>query len=169
VVLAKLAKLLPSGFFTRQTRVAPLDNPRRKAIHDAVLAHPGISFRGLVRLTGQAIGTTQHHLAVLAKYGLIAKRRQGMTLRFFENHGRHDKVWRELAALYDPRLKALHEWLGAQPELPQQIILDAMQKRHHWPRSTTQHRLSRLEQGGLVQLRLAGRRRYYLAKRLPHS
>jgi DNA-binding transcriptional ArsR family regulator len=164
VVLAKLAKLLPSGFFTRQTRAAPLDNPRRKAIHDAVLAHPGISFRGLVRLTGQAIGTTQHHLAVLGRSGLIAKRRHGFTLRFFENHGRHDNVWRELATLQDPHLGALHEWLCLQPELPQQIILDAMQRRHHWPRSTTQHRLSRLEQGGLVQLRVAGRRRYYLGK-----
>lgn len=126
----------------------PLAQPTRRLIHAIVLKHPGCSYRELMGLTGRADGTTRHHLEKLRAAGLVAAMRgQDGVVRYFENHGRYDKEWLGVAALRDPQLRHLCEWLTENPGSRLKDICKAM---HDWPRSTTRYRLSKLLDWGLI-------------------
>lgn len=138
----------------------PLDHPRRQALLDYVKNHPGATFREVVRANGLAAGTARHHLNVLSRGKLIVEHRHHGTLRLFENHGKFDTTWSDVVLLREPELKLVHDFVKASPELPQRRILDHFQEMG-WSRSTTQHRLGRLVEGGVLKVRLQGRWKFY--------
>ncbi|HUR60995.1 MAG TPA: helix-turn-helix domain-containing protein [Candidatus Thermoplasmatota archaeon] len=154
-----LTKFLGSFFFTK-LKGDPLEHPRRRRIFDYIKDHPGATFREVARGVEIATGTTRHHLTVLKRNGVIMERPHGSTTRFFENHGKFEATWNSVVLLREPALKQLHDWLLANPEVPQKDVLEAMAG-HGWSRSTTQHRLQRLVEGGMAELRLQGRLKIY--------
>jgi len=149
VGLGLLARLVATALFTRQREEELLDVPNRRLVHDAVVANPGIGFRELVRSTGLAIGTVRHHLTVLHRHGRIVEHVNGSSKAFFENHGKYDRDWQEVAVLRGRGLGALHEWIRLHPNASQKTMVEAMGARG-WTRRATQHRLGKLVGQGLV-------------------
>lgn len=159
-------KVLLAPFFTRLSKEEALEHPRRKQIFDYIQEHPGANFREVARNTGIAAGTVRHHLNVLGRAGQIVEHAHGSTVRLFENHGRFDHNWSDLVLLREPALARLHAWLKENPGAPQKAVLEAMEP-EGWSRSTTQHRLARLVDGGLATIRLQGRLKLYSAAERP--
>jgi predicted transcriptional regulator len=163
-LLAAIKFLLP--LFTRIPAAKALEHPRRKKLNQYITAHPGATFRELLRGTQIPAGTARHHLTIMRRSGIIFERRHRSTLRFYENHGKFEQSWVTVAVLREPQLQQLHDWIKANPNQAQMDILGAMND-EGWMRSTTQHRLKRLEREGLVTARPHGRRRLYEAHDLP--
>ncbi|HUR25286.1 MAG TPA: winged helix-turn-helix transcriptional regulator [Candidatus Thermoplasmatota archaeon] len=153
-------KFLLAPLFTRLSKEQALEHPRRKQIFEYIQLHPGANFREVARNTGIAAGTVRHHLNVLERAGQIVEHSHGSTVRLFENHGKFDHNWSDLVLLREPALGKLHDWLKAHPNSPQKAVLEAMEA-EQWSRSTTQHRLSRLVEGGIASIRLQGRLKMY--------
>ncbi|MHB1262263.1 MAG: winged helix-turn-helix transcriptional regulator [Thermoplasmatota archaeon] len=165
---AFLLKFLLAPFFTRLTKAEALEHPRRKAIFEHIQRNPGTSFRETARTVGIAAGTVRHHLNVLERAGMVVERPHGATVRFFEQKD-SDADWVSVVMLREPALKVLHDWLKQHPGSPQTGVLEAMEEQG-WSRSTTQHRLSRLVDSGLVAIKLQGRYKMYsVADRPPSS
>lgn len=160
--LAALVKLLVIPLFTRLSREKALEHPRRKAIFDYIHEHPGANFREVARNTGIAAGTVRHHLNVLRRSEVIVEHAHGSTVRLFENQLKFQQNWADLVLLREPSLGLLYDWLKANPGAPQKGVLEGMEA-HGWSRSTTQHRLARLVDGGLATIRLQGRLKIYTA------
>lgn len=139
-------------------------HPRRQAIYEYVQRNPGASFREVARNTGLASGTVRHHLTVLERAGGLVEHPHQGTVRLFENHGKFDDNWADVVLLREPALAQLHAWMQANPHCPQKDALEAME-RLGWSRSTTQHRLVRLAEGGLITIRLQGRLKIYSTTR----
>jgi len=152
-------KVVATALFTR-LKSDPLEHPRRRRIFEYIQAHPGATFREVARGAEIATGTTRHHLTILKRHGTIMEKPHGSTTRFFENHGKFEANWADVVLLREPPLKLLHDWLALHPEVPQKDVLEAMAV-HGWSRSTTQHRLQRLVEGGVADLRLQGRLKIY--------
>jgi predicted transcriptional regulator len=144
------------------SRPEPLQHPRRQLIFGYIQAHPGATFREVARGTAVATGTARHHLGVLKRRGLVMERPHRSTTRFFENHGLYDATWSCVVLLREAPLRELHSWLAANAGAPQKDVLEAMAGQG-WSRSTTQHRLQRLVEGGAVEVRLQGRLKIYWA------
>jgi predicted transcriptional regulator len=140
-----------------------LDHPNRAKLHAIILQDPGINFRQLARASGLAAGTARHHLTVLGRAGLVVEQGFGFTRRFFAPRAPSDAA---VVLLRESSLKQLHDWIKANPGAPQLQVLDAMAPLG-WSRSTTQHRLQRLVQGGALQLRCQGRFKRYWAGPAP--
>lgn len=145
---------------SKHGRKDPLNHPRRARILAYVEGSPGTTFRELCRATGIGASSLRHHLNVLLRAGRIVERNHGVTLRYFENHGKYDDTWREVAVLRDDHLRELHRWLCRNPEVPQKSVLAAMERRG-WSRTSAQHRLKRLVEEGLVAERPRGRLKFY--------
>lgn len=158
--IALIIKFLLAPLFTRLSKSQALEHPRRKAIYEYVAQYPGANFREVARGTGIATGTVRHHLTILERSGHLVERAHNGTVRLFENHGKFDHNWSDLVLLREPPLQAVHDWLKAHPQSPQKDILEALEQ-VGWSRSTTQHRLVRLVEGGLVSIRLQGRLKIY--------
>lgn len=160
VGLAFAVKLLLAPLFTRLTKQEALEHPKRQRIFTYVQEHPGANFREVARSTGIAAGTVRHHLTVLERAGHLVEHQHLGTVRLFENHGKFDRDWADVVLLREPPLAKLHQWITEHPNSAQKDALEAME-REGWSRSTTQHRLSRLVDGGLVAIRLQGRLKIY--------
>lgn len=134
-------------------------HPRREAICTVVGSRPGECFRSLARLTGMPPGTLAHHLRVLKREGLVQEMPLGARRIFFAAGG---PLPDEGAAtlMREAPLAALHGWLVREGPASQRKALDEMGRRG-WPRSTTQHRLERLQALGLVSIRRSGRYVFY--------
>lgn len=158
--LVIVLKWLVAPFFTRLSKDQALEHPRRKAIFEYVQLHPGANFREIARNTGIAAGTVRHHLNVLGRSDIIVEHQHGSTVRLFENQARFQQNWADLVLLREPPLGQLHAWLKEHPASPQKAVLEGMDA-HGWSRSTTQHRLARLVEGGLATIRLQGRLKIY--------
>jgi predicted transcriptional regulator len=139
-----------------------LEHPKRQKVYGYILVHPGATFREVVRETGYATGTTRHHLTILKRSNAIMEQKYLQTLRYFENHGRYTETWDTIALLREEPLALLHQWVMGNPMNNQKAILAAMAE-VGWSRSTAQHRLSRLVDGGLVSMRPQGRMNMYEA------
>ncbi|MES2155041.1 MAG: hypothetical protein V4510_07885 [bacterium] len=138
----------------------PLAHPRRASLHAFICEHPGASFREVCRSVRIPTGTTRHHLNVLKRAGLVIEYQHHSRMRFFENHGRYTETWRHTAVLRDPELANLRSWIEAHPGAPQKDVLNAMET-CGWSRSTTQHRLARLQNEGIIAVRFQGRYKTY--------
>jgi predicted transcriptional regulator len=148
--------------FSRELRPEDvLAHKARRRLYEAVQTHPGASYRTLMDVTGLSDGGTRHHLATLARVGLIAIQRHGGQVLYFENHGRYDTTWKNVAALRDPELRRLHEWIQAHPEASQLEIIRQASQAWGLPRSATRRRLRRLMEWGLIHARQVGRNKRY--------
>ncbi len=156
-------KFLVGALFTRLSPERALEHPRRRAIHGFVIDNPGTNFRDIVRETGVSSGTVRHHLTILERSGHLMERQFGGTVRFFENHGRYNATWSTVALLREPDLADLYNWLEAHPGSFQKDVLTGMEEQG-WSRSTTQHRVSRLVDGGAVSMKTQGRWKCYAVK-----
>jgi len=141
--------------------MTPEAEARRLRILDEVAKQPGVSFRGLVRATGMPSGCLRHHVYMLKKQGRLyevgtQEHRSGQDRRSFFLPTAKGRVERELLLYQAPQLRTVRDWVAQHPRSPQRAVLDAMQA-HGWPRSTSQHRLTRLVDAGLVKARREGR------------
>lgn len=158
--LAVVVKIVFATLFTRLSKQEALEHPKRKTIFTYVQQHPGANFREVARNTGIASGTVRHHLTVLERAGHLVEHQHQGTVRLFENHGKFDQNWADVVLLREPALNELNDWVKAHGPCPQKDILEGMEQLG-WSRSTTQHRLERLVEGGLVSIRLQGRLKIY--------
>ncbi len=155
LLLASLPKVL-AGLLTSLGGRQALKHPNRRALMRYIEAHPGTTFRELVRATGISTGTARHHVQILMRSGLIAQKEHRQTHRYFALANGADEAWEATVLLREPELRLLYEWLAQNPQSPQKAIL-AASSTWGWSRSTTQHRLRRLTDGGLVRIRVQGR------------
>ncbi|HEX2067028.1 MAG TPA: helix-turn-helix domain-containing protein [Candidatus Thermoplasmatota archaeon] len=139
----------------------PLAHPRRLTVYAYIRDHPGATFREVARQSGIATGTARHHLNVLKRHRVIVQHPHRGTLRFFASQGGHETTWRATVLLREPGLALLHGWLAERQATPQKEILVEMAGAQGWSRSTTQHRLQRLEAAGLLRTRMQGRWKLY--------
>lgn len=156
--IAWLLKPFLTPLFTRMTKEQAMDHPNRRKLYDAIQADPGIGFREVARRAGLAAGTARHHLNVLARHGLVQEERHRFTQRFFPASARLDPAAVARGVLLrEPQLARLHAVVAANAWITQSDLIGLMGREEGWTRSTTQHRLSRLVSGGLVQVRQQGR------------
>jgi predicted transcriptional regulator len=137
-----------------------LTHPRRRRIHEYVHENPGTTFRELSRATGLSAGNLRHHLSILTRTKVLVEHTHRSTVRIFPNHGRYDDNWRSVVFLREKPLADLHAFVKEHDGCSQSDILDHFQALG-WSRSTTQHRLLKLEGAGLVETRPRGRRKLY--------
>jgi predicted transcriptional regulator len=162
VAALAIIKFLVAPFFTRLSKEQALEHPRRRKVFEYIQQNPGANFREVARRTGIAAGTVRHHLNVLARSDIIVEHQHGSTVRLFENLSKFQANWADHVLLREPSLGELYDWLKANPGAPQKAVLEGMEPQG-WSRSTTQHRLSRLVEGGLATIRLQGRLKIYTA------
>ncbi len=155
--LAIVVKVL-AGLFTRISGEEALKHPKRQQLHQFIQENPGSNFRELLRGTEMAAGTARHHLTILRRAGLTTEERHKGTLRFFDGVQAN---WQAVVLLREPELRKLHGWIEANPGAMQRAILDHAVGQWGWSRSTTQHRLGRLVDGGLLDFAHVGRRKVY--------
>lgn len=161
-VLFKVAKAFVSALFTRHKEEGPLTNERRRRLYEHIASHPGIHFREALRGADVPAGSGRHHVTKLVLAGLVVERRHHNSVCLFPRDERfNDGSWQELAALRDPDLRRLHDWLKTNPSRPQNEIVAAFGQLHGWTRSTTQQRVRQLVRDGLVQFQQRGRYKIY--------
>lgn len=156
-------RFVVAAFITRKTDRDLLENPRRSAVYQYVVAHPGANFREVVRGSLIASGTARHHLTILKRHGLVMEKPHRATMRYFENHGKYNSTWDAVVLLRKPEFKLLYDYIQNRGQLVQKDILAGMEERFNWSRSTTQHRLAQLVQNGNLSIFLRGRRKEYSA------
>lgn len=152
-----------SALLTRLPPDKALENENRRKLYAYITANPGATFREVLRGTDMAAGTARHHLTVLARSKMIVEHGHRSTLRFFENHGKFDATWTSVVLLREDDLSKIYQWLTTHPNAFQRELLEHAESAWRWSRSTTQHRLARLIDGGLVEVSQAGRRKFYHA------
>lgn len=141
------------GLFTRVERHQLLDNPLRRRILAAVEEEPGIHFQRLVRATGAANGTLEHHLRKLVDAGLVvAVHGSGHTCHFAA--GQTDR--RAMAAAPVLRSQGARRILAAVQSHPGTSPAEIARQTALSPQSVHYH-LRRLESVGLIARRNVGR------------
>lgn len=143
----------------------PLGNERRRRLYDCIVGHPGIHTREALRRAGVPPGSGRYHVGMLVRAGLVLERRHHNSVCLFPNEPRFAASWHELAALREAEYRTLHDWILANPGRTQQEIVAAFAAAEGWGRSTTQMRLKRLCDDGLLDLRHFGRYKRYSTKR----
>jgi predicted transcriptional regulator len=138
----------------------PYEHPRRAAIAAYVLDNPGATFREVAGSQALAAGTCRHHLNILTRSKVLVERRHGAAVRFFENHGKYDQTWIQVVALREPGLDEVHAFIATHQRVSQKSILNHFEDLGR-SRSTTQHRLARLERHGTLTSRFQGRWKFY--------
>jgi predicted transcriptional regulator len=93
-------------------------NKNRQAIYETIIAHPGIKFHALERLTGMKEGTLKYHLVILSMKRRIVSVSIGSSMRYFENNGRYsDMEKKAFLHLQNPTTRRILEVLSASPEV----------------------------------------------------
>ncbi len=152
-----------AGLFTRTHGMSVLEHPNRRALFDYIDAHPGTTFRELLRATDMAAGTARHHLSVMLRCEVVVERAHGQTMRYFHPDQEHLGDWDAVVVLRQPDMDRIYRWLLDHPGVIQRTVLDAAES-WGWSRSTTQHRLKRLVDNDLAQVRDLGRSKAYRAR-----
>lgn len=115
------------------------------------MRHPRLTFKGVCRATGLAVGTASHHLATLRGHGQVVAFAHGNRIRFFPDG------WTPAAAAIEalrlqPVLRRVLDALGRERLFQKEVLARA-----GLPRSTTQHALGRLVRAGAVRVMAQGR------------
>lgn len=150
--------------FTRVHPTRAQENPRRKAIQEFIAEHPGAGFREVARGTGISTGVLRRHLEILKATGHVHDIRHGRSLRFFPGVCPSITNAREIILLREPALAQLYALVEQNPWLSQGEIVDQATREFAYSRATTQHRLARLINGGLLDVRKKGRFLLYATK-----
>jgi predicted transcriptional regulator len=85
--LAAGLALLAVALYRRLSAEATSNQAQRARILECVLARPGSSVTELARATGLHPTTVRYHLRLLQEFHAVALRRDGRTLRVFQNGG----------------------------------------------------------------------------------
>jgi DNA-binding MarR family transcriptional regulator len=128
-----------------------LENRQRLADH--VERHPGVHLRRLARDLGLAIGTTEHHLHLLVRHGVLERHDQGGHAAYFVAGACPDPERRLLCALRGDTPRRLLRALAADPDLG----TAALAARLGLSRSAVAHHLARLVAEGLLERLRVGR------------
>lgn len=139
-----------------------LEHPRRSLIYELIKAEPGLNFRALARRAGIAPGTVQFHLRVLCYSRLIWCTYHGSRHRFFPGtEPINEEGIQKALALHalDGLDRRVLDLVRDNPR-NQKAVLDEFPQ---LPRSTVQHRLSRMVRQGFLVVRPRGRHIVYHA------
>jgi len=152
-----VANYLASSLFTRIQQPAALNQPRRKAIYEAVVQEPGISLSELGRRTGISRGALGHHVRLLQDFGLLQERHFGQSVRLFVQ-GIPAASQMAFAALQHPTARDIWSTIARHPGIIQGQLLAAYPR---IPRSSVQFHLGQLVKNGIVVRQRLGRRMAY--------
>ena len=128
-----------------------LENRQRLADH--VERHPGIHLRKLARDLGLAIGTTEHHLHLLVRHGVLERHDQGGHAAYFAAGACPAPERRLLCALRSDTPRRLLRALAADPDLDPA----GLAARLGISRSAVAHHIAKLVAEGLVERLRVGR------------
>lgn len=146
----------------RQSVLYPEDTARVLA---AVRAAPGSVLRSLAATTDLHPNVVRGHAQVLCDQGHVELRRTGSRILVYPTEVAPAHGKRALATAMELRLEEqqrLLAFIKQNPGLDQAGIVKAAQV-WGWARSTTQHRLGRLVQAGLVDMAVVNGKRCYRA------
>ncbi len=140
----------------------PQDPANRLAVLAAIRAQPGLTFRGVVRVSGIAAGTAGHHVAMLERAQHAWTIHVGFRRLHFPGPrpAMESDQARHLVAALDELDRSLLGFIAAHPGAAQGDVVKAFVPRQ---RSSIQHRLGRLVKRGFVATRLSGRYVLYTA------
>ena len=130
------------------------ENPRRQAILEALVQHPGSSFRGLARRAGIPTGTCRHHLNMLERDRRAWSTRIGGRLAIFVGTKPAQAEWVAVQHMPDALDRRLLTLVEHGPVRGQNTFLNAAADT---PKSTVQHRLHRLVRWGVLRVHHQGR------------
>jgi len=135
-----------------ERRLLSLRNRRR--IVDHVAEHPGVHLRKVARDLGLALGTTEHHLHLLVRHGLLeVGQAQGQSCYFTPGTPEQDRLlWVVLRQDAQRRVLRL---LAADPDLGPMDLA----RRLGLSKAAVAYHLQRLEAWGFVQRLRIGRQR----------
>lgn len=141
------------GLFSRLKRPELLEHPKRRTIHEAIAAAPGVHFKGLQRATGLANGTLRHHLRHLVAGGLVVERAGARYTCYFPK-GRVDARAMEAASLLkSDGSRAVLEEVQRRPGITAREVAD----RTGLSPGTVAYHVDRLARCGAVQKGRQGR------------
>lgn len=138
--------------------VNPMDTKSRLL---EALQREAMTLDELAVRTGVSPQTVRYHLPTLMRNNAVRRVRVGRKVYLVNGGpGGHDQ---RRVLLKHTVLRELHAWIVRHPGRRQVDIVDAMEARG-WPPSTTQHRLQRLEQTGIVHVKRKGGNVTYTAE-----
>lgn len=163
-----IGKVLFSALFTRRRDAAAvLEQPLRRRLYETIHADPGIAYRELLRRLGVANGTVRHHLNVLLREGLVVEHPHLNTVRLFPHDSAQEAERDARVLLRDGRSRRLFDWIDAHAGAIQAEVAAHAEAEWGWRPNTTQYRLKRLVEGGLVEEHREGRvKRYGVRRRI---
>ncbi len=159
VGLALLLKLA-LAFFSRHEGPV-LDLPGVRAIHEQIAAKPGISFSELQRATETGSGQLARALRKLEGEHLVVARPYRNTKCYFQNGGRFDHDWQQLAVLKNEDNRMVHDWLIARPGSTQSELRAGIQQTWSGSLTSLQRRILELRDAGLLREERRGRFVHY--------
>jgi predicted transcriptional regulator len=98
-------------------------NRNREKIYQTIVAHPGLKFNALERLTGMKEGTLKYHLVRLERKRKIVSVRFATSARYFENDGRYTELEKKVFLHgQNPTTRRILEILSASPRVSRKDI-----------------------------------------------
>ncbi|MBI2077484.1 MAG: ArsR family transcriptional regulator [Euryarchaeota archaeon] len=148
-----LKKLLVLALFSRIERPAALEQSTRARVAETVAANPGIHFRSLVRETGLARGTVDHHLRKLVEVGLVQESRSDGYVCFFAAGTKDRRAMRFAPLLKAEGARRLVALVAAQPGVGASDAAEAL----GLSRQIVHRHVQRCEDAGVLASRRNGR------------
>lgn len=146
-------KTAPAALFSRLDKHELLDHPVRAGIHQAIESRPGVHYQELLRVTGHANGTLDHHLQTLLRAGLVKSvKGPGYTCYFDASVGRQAMQAAPVLKSEGAR-KVLAAVQAAPGTAPKDVALRA-----GLSPQTVHYHLHRLREAGLVKEDRDGRK-----------
>ncbi|HLD86869.1 MAG TPA: winged helix-turn-helix transcriptional regulator [Candidatus Nanoarchaeia archaeon] len=151
---------MPEFFDEKDREILELDT--RKRVYGVVEDYPGSHFREIERISGLSVGSARHHLAHLARHGLIREERDGNNLRYFPR-GFNPKNKRLMGILRRRSMRRILLCLASKGSCNHQQIVGFVRLSP----STISWHLKKLEQEGIIISKKIGRNTAYslLAKK----
>jgi DNA-binding transcriptional ArsR family regulator len=135
-----------------RTRTATVDHPRRRAILQRIEAQPGIHYHDLLRSTGLAKGSLEHHLRALEMSGVVRAVRTARHTCYFLARTPRD----QMAALPALKAQGAREVLQAIRAHPGASGVEVARATGLGPSTVSEH-VARLVSAGLVESSREGR------------
>jgi predicted transcriptional regulator len=120
-------KILTALGYRKVEQYALSYNRNRQEIYETIVAHPGVKFNALERLTGMKEGTLKYHLLKLEKKRKIVSVRFVASTRYFENDGRYTELEKKVFLHgQNPTTRRILEILSASPGVSRKDIATAV-------------------------------------------